>query len=321
MRRLYCILVCILVTAPCFAQQDAQFSQYLFNGLYINPAHAGYRQQWNVNAFYRNQWTGYPGAPQTFSLAADGSANDERVGLGVIAMEDKLGPGRYTSFYGNYAYRIPMDADGTRTLAIGIGAGFVQQHLDVSLLNPVTETDNLILNSRHNALLPDAKFGIFYNSDRFFAGASIDNLMTETFQKSTALKTYLPMKPHLYVHVGGLVALSESFLLKPSLLVKEDFAGPTSVDVGTFLLISKVLWIGAAYRTAVFNKSNIQDGLEKSAAVLGMAEFFIGNNIRIGYGYDATINATAAVGYTTHEISLGYFFGRPKAKMLSPRYF
>jgi type IX secretion system PorP/SprF family membrane protein len=321
MNRILLILLLSLSVFRVTAQQDAQFSQYMFNGLYINPAYAGYREQWNVNMFYRKQWTGFPGAPKTFSIAADGTANDNRMGLGIQVMNDKIGAQNNTSFYGSYAYRIPMDEDGNKTLALGFGAGFVQQRLEVGVLDPMQQGDPLLMNAKKTALMPDARMGIFYNSSRLYAGLSADNLTTNLFQKSDALQNYLPLKPHVYFTVGGMVPLSDVLQLKPSILIKEDLAGPTSVDLNAFILIDQKIWIGGSYRTAMFNKSNIDKSLTKSGAMVGMIEIFINDKLRLGYAYDQTLNGTAANNYTTHELSLSYFFVNPKARMLSPRYF
>jgi len=303
------------------AQQDVQFSQYMFNGLYINPAYAGYREQWNVNVFYRSQWAGFPGAPKTFSAAADGTVNDGRIGLGIQVVSDKLGAQNNTAMYGSYAYRIPIDQVGERTLAFGIGAGFVQQKLDIEALSPASQNDALLMNVKKTAFMPDARIGVFYNSERLYAGLSADNLITNSFQKSDGLKTYLPLKPHLYFTFGGLVPLSEDVLLKPSLLVKEDFAGPTSLDLGAFFLLSQKIWLGGSYRTAILHKNNIDKSVNKAGAVVGMVEVFVNSKLRVGYAYDQTVNGTGATSYTTHEVSLSYFFNSRKARMLSPRYF
>ncbi len=304
-----------------YSQQDVQFSQYMFNGLYINPAYAGYREQWNVNVFYRTQWAGFPGAPKTFSAAADGTVNNGRVGLGLQVVNDKLGAQNHTALYGSYAYRIPMDQSGEKTLAIGIGAGFMQQGLNLEALNPASQNDPFLMNAKNSSFMPDARVGIFYNSERIYAGLSADNLITNAFQKSDNLKAYLPLKPHLYFTFGGLVPLTEEVLLKPSLLLKEDFAGPTSLDLGAFFLLNQRLWLGGSYRTAIFDKSNIDNSVKKAGAVVGMMELFINDKLRIGYAYDQTINGTGANSFTTHEISLSYFFSSKKARMLSPRYF
>ncbi|CAL1518479.1 type IX secretion system membrane protein PorP/SprF [Chitinophaga sp. MM2321] len=314
------LLLFMLTHTLVYGQQDAQFSQYMFNGLYINPAYAGYREQWNVNMFYRNQWTGFPGAPKTFSVAADGVANNNRIGLGLQLMNDQLGAQNNTSLYGSYAYRIPMDRSGDKTLALGISGGFVQQRLNISALTG-SENDPLLMNAKRTAFMPDARAGIFYNSERIYSGLSVDNLMTNVFQKSDGLKTYALLKPHVYFTVGGLVPLTDAVLLKPSILIKEDFAGPTSLDLNAFFLLDKKLWIGGSYRTAVLNKRYIENSITKSAAIVGMVEYFINEKLRIGYAYDHTINGTGATNFTTHEVSLNYIFVTPRARMLSPRYF
>ncbi|RAJ08676.1 type IX secretion system PorP/SprF family membrane protein [Chitinophaga skermanii] len=322
MKKVFSILCFLILCGTVVsAQQDAQFSQYMFNGLYVNPAYAGYREEWNINAFYRNQWTNYPGAPKTFSVAVDGSANEGRVGLGLIVMNDQIGASNNTSAYATYSYRIPMNEEGTSRLSFGLSGGFIQQRMDINALETSSGIDPVILNGNRNSTIPDARFGIYYNTARFYTGISATNLLTHTFQENKALKEYLPMKPHLYFTIGGLLPLSESITLKPSMLIKEDRAGPTSIDLNAFFLVNEKIWLGGSYRTTVLHKSNINEGLKKPAAVAIMAEYFVNEKIRIGYAYDQTLNSTAASSYPTHEISLSYFFKRPKARMLSPRYF
>ena len=304
-----------------FAQHDAQFSQYMFNGLYINPAYAGYREYWKVNAFYRQQWAGFPGAPKTFSVAADGAVNNGRVGLGIQAGNDQLGAENNTSLFITYAYRIPLTVEGNKTFSIGISGGGMQQKLNVSALSPASQNDALLMSSKGTAFMPDARVGAFYNSDRFYAGISADNLIAGNFQHSTKLKTYVPVKPNMYFTAGGLIYVNEDVSFKPSILVKEDFAGPTSVDLNAFVLFHEKLWLGASYRTAVFNQRKIDNDITKTGAVVGMVEFFVNNKLRIGYAYDQTINGTGANSYTTHEVSLNYTIIPPKARMVSPRFF
>lgn len=114
------MLVLLLAAAalPSRAQQNVQFSQYIFNGLSVNPAYAGYKQDWYVNTIYRHQWAGFPGAPRTGGVSVDGltGANDGKVGVGAQMMFDKLGPQEALSLYLNYAYRIPLDDEDTRRL-------------------------------------------------------------------------------------------------------------------------------------------------------------------------------------------------------------
>lgn len=322
MKKFLFILLITLCGVKASAQQDAEFSQYMFNGLYVNPAYAGYNEEWNVHAFYRNQWSSFPGAPKTFSVAADGTANNERVGLGIQVMNDKLGASNNTSLYGTYAYRFPVNEEGDHRLSIGISAGFVQQHMDLSKLTPTsTALDPVLVNGRKDAMLPDARVGIYYNTEKWFAGLSANNLFTHAFQKSDALKEYLPLKPHLYFTVGGIFPVSEQLKLKPSMLVKEDMAGPTSIDINAMGLIQEKLWIGISYRSAYLKKSNLQDGLQKPSAMVFMADFIVSEKLRIGYAYDKTMNSTVANNAPTNEISLGYYFKHKDGRVISPKYF
>lgn len=325
MRSYSFIILLLVLAATANAQQDAQFSQYMFNGIYINPAYAGYREQFNLHAFYRNQWSGLNGAPQTFSVAADASANNERVGLALQLMNDRLGAEATTTAYLNYAYRIPVgDLNKNNRLAIGIGAGIVQYRLNGEKLDPDEAVDPTIMYQRKTILMPDARAGVYYNSDQFYAGLSVDNIIVHYLKPGKDPERLLPdKKMHMYLTAGGLIPLSENFLLKPSFLWKEDFAGPGSLDLNAFLLIAEKVWIGASYRTAlnVLKKEELEQSLRKPAAFVGLAEIYLAQKLRIGYAYDVPLNKLGDYNYGSHEISLGYFFTPRKARMLTPRYF
>lgn len=313
-------------TISVWGQQDAQFSQYIFNSIYINPAYAGYKEVWNANMFYRNQWVGFPGAPKTFSFAIDGIANQKRYGLAFQVINDDIGLQGNTSMYASYALRIPIEYEESgKTLALGIGAGLVQNRIRVEdfdpTSNPVGE-DPTLYNAVDTRITPDARIGIYYSTNSFFAGLSADNLITSAYDaKSDSQDPFANRKIHMYASVGGLIPLSETLQFKPTALIKEDFAGPTSLDVNAFLLLNEKLWVGCGYRTAIFNKDQIQNDLKKAGAIMGMLEVFVAQKFRIGYAYDYTINTTAMQSYPTHEFSLSYYFINPKAVMLSPRYF
>ncbi|WP_343704305.1 type IX secretion system membrane protein PorP/SprF [Chitinophaga sp.] len=318
-------ILLVALSQSAMAQQDAQFSQYMFNGIYINPAYAGYREQLNISAFYRNQWSGLDGAPQTVSLAVDATANNERVGLALQLMNDRIGAQSNTMAYLNYAYRIPVgNRENGSTLALGIGAGVAQYRLDGSKLDPNDGADPLLLNQRRSLLMPDARAGIYYSNNRFYAGLSVDNIIVHYLEPKKDNEQFFPdKKMHAYLTAGGLIPLSENFLLKPSFMWKEDFAGPGSLDLNAFLLIAEKIWVGASYRTAfnVFKKDHLDANLRRPAAFVALAEIYVAQKLRIGYGYDIPLNRLGDYNYASHEISLGYFFTPRKARMLTPRYF
>lgn len=306
------------------AQQDAQFSQYMFNGIYINPAYAGYKEQLNLHSFYRDQWVGVKGAPKTFSFALDAIANNGNVGLALQVMSDKLGAQNTLSAYANYAYRIRLNDSGSSRLAFGIGGGIVQQGIDGSKFNPIDQNDQDIPIGTENIIVPDARIGAFYSDNRYYAGLSADNLISQYAAEDQFRTKGIPKpKPHYYLTAGMLVPLTEGILLKPSFLLKDDRGGPTSLDLNSFVLFGERIWVGASYRTGIklYNKDYLQNDLTKQNALVGMVEFFATNQLRIGYAYDYNLNKTSNFNNGSHEISIGFYFKNKSTRMLNPRYF
>ncbi len=311
----------LLLSSPLWAQQDAQFSQYMFNGIYINPAYAGYREQLNVHAFYRNQWTGIDGAPKTFSMAIDAIANDGNVGLALQVSSDRLGAQKNTLIYANYAYRIPLNNDGSSRLAFGIGAGAVDLGIDGAMLNPNNpEMDQPT--GIQSTIVPDARAGVFYSNDRLYAGFSADNLISQYIDINRY--AFIPKpKPHYYLTAGALLPLSTDILLKPSFLLKDDRGGPTSLDLNAFLILGDKIWVGGSYRTGIklYDKSYLQKDLTNLNSAVAAIQLFPNQNMRIGYAYDFSIGPLQGYSSGTHEISIGYFFNRKNVRMFTPRYF
>ncbi|QJD98390.1 type IX secretion system membrane protein PorP/SprF [Mucilaginibacter robiniae] len=303
-------LIGLITGLAAFAQQDAQFSQYTFNGLYINPAYAGYKQDVYANAFYRSQWTGLEGAPQTFSLAVDGSVHDTKVGLGLLVAHDGIGAQSSLAVYGNYAYRLQIGDNENSRLAFGIGAGFVQNGLDGNKLTATQTGDNYIPTGYQSALLPDARLGVLYTNDRFFIGGSVDNLLARKLSmlKDKSILTPVPV-PHFYFTTGALFSINDDVKFKPSILLKDDLNGPTSLDINAFTLLGERIWIGATYRTAVslYNKPQLQNGLQKSNAVVGVVELFATDKLRVGYAFDYSLTPLSSYSYGSHELSIGIY--------------
>lgn len=306
------------------AQQDAQFSQYMFNGIYINPAYAGYKEQLNLHSFYRNQWTGVKGAPKTFSFAVDAIANDGNVGLALQVGSDSWGAQNTLSAYANYAYRIRLGQSESSRLAFGVGGGIIQHGIDGNKLNGIDENDPGIPIGTASILTPDARAGVFYSDDQFYAGFSFDNLISQFGSEQNFIQKRIPRpKPHYYLTAGVLIPLSQDILLKPSFLLKDDRGGPTSLDINSFVLLGERVWLGASYRTGVtlYNKDYLQRNLNKENSMVGMVEVFATDQLRIGYAYDFNLNKVGGYSNGSHEISVGFYFRKKGTRMLSPRYF
>lgn len=313
------------------AQQNLQFSQYVFNMLSVNPAYAGYKEDLFANAIYRKQWVNFPGGPQTGGVSVDGALNasrDNRVGLGMQVLYDKLGPQDATSIYGMYSYRIPLNEDGDKRLCIGVGAGVTQYAIDGTALQYNDDNDPSIPLGRASTWVPDARFGIYYYTSTFYVGASVMDLFSlytdaskyywKGYQYKTIRKTQ-----HLYVNAGMMFDLSDAVKFKPSILVKEDFKGPTNVDLTALFLLADRLWVGGSYRTGVklWSKPSLDSDLEQLDAASVLVQFNINNQFRIGYAYDLTISKMASFQSGSHEISIGFLFPGQKGRVTSPRYF
>ncbi|MBO9728301.1 MAG: type IX secretion system membrane protein PorP/SprF [Chitinophaga sp.] len=312
------------------AQQNIQFSQYVFNGLSVNPAYAGYKEDLYVNTVYRHQWAGFPGAPRTGGVSIDGvtPASDNKVGLGLQMLFDQLGPQQGLSLYGSYAYRIPLDDEGTRRLCFGLGGGVTQYSIDGNSLQYIDNEDAALPLGKKSVWVPDARFGIYYYTSRFYAGASVMDLFSlysDATRYNWKGNNYATIRKtqHLYITTGAMFPLSENLQLKPSILIKEDFKGPTNVDINAFLLIGEKLWAGASYRTGVgiWRKTNLQKDLSEVDAASVMVEFYATEKLRIGYSYDLTINKMAGYQGGSHEISLGFLIPSKHFTVRSPRYF
>jgi type IX secretion system PorP/SprF family membrane protein len=290
------------------AQQNAQFSQYIFNGLYINPASAGAKEDFYVHSFYRSQWTGVTGAPQSFSVAADGTVSDEKVGLGILLAKDKIGAQSTLAAYGNYSYRLQLGQRGDQHLAFGLGAGLVQSGLDGNKLNSTDQGDNIIPIGNQSTILPDARAGILFTTESFFAGFSADNLIAKYINRDKSLIVPVP-QPHFYLTAGTLLFFNDDIKIKPSFLLKNAAGAATTLDLNTFLVLGDKIWVGGTYRSNLNILSNSYNGsgFQKASALVAQVEFFATNKLRIGYAFDYSMSAFSGFGNGSHELSLGIY--------------
>jgi type IX secretion system PorP/SprF family membrane protein len=238
-----------------------------------------------------------------------------------LVSSDKLGAQTNLSAYVNYAYRLQLNEEGDSRLALGLGLGFVNPGINGALLSP-DDPELYQPAGTQSRILPDGRLGVFYSDNTFFAGLSADNLISHYINVKN--NTYLAQpKPHYYLTSGVLIPLSEDIMVKPSIMLKDDRAGPTSLDLNAFLLFGEKLWIGGSYRTGVklYSKSYLQSDLTQLNSAVAAVEFFPSENIRIGYAYDFSIGPLQGYSGGTHEISIGFYIKKKNSRMLSPRYF
>lgn len=296
--------------SPLFGQQDTQYGQYIYNGLHINPAYAGYREAIYGQVFYRAQWAGIIGAPQSLSLAFDAPITEKNLGIGAIITKDKIGAQNTLNAYGNLAYRLRLNHNVFNVLAFGIGVGVMQTGLNGNLLNPEEVGDSKIPLGFESRIIPSLRVGAQLSTETFFMGFSANNLFAKRLTNNNDFFTSLNTQQHLYFTAATLVVIQRDINLKPSILVKDDLHGPTSLDINAFLIFKDLFSVGAVYRTSLnlFPRPALEDNLTKKSAVGIISDLLIQQRFRIGYGFDYSLNKLGNYGYGSHEISLGYYF-------------
>lgn len=315
MKRLTTLYLLLICSAAASGQQNAHFSQYIFNGIHINPAYAGYKQQLYLQHFYSAQWAGVNGAPKSLSVAVDGSFRDNKVGLGLLITHDEIGAQSQSAGYVNYAYRLKTSKNDRSALAFGLGAGLVRSVMDGNRLQPVEQGDQYIPATGQSAFAPDVRAGIYFSDERFFAGISAEHLLPAMLQRMKAGPALIPLpRPHFYLTAGTIVSVSPDLKFKPTFLMKDDHAGPTSVDVNGFLLLKESVWLGGLYRRGVriYEKKNLDRDLSQASSVGIIMELFATTDLRFGYAFEYSTNKLRNQSAGSHEVSLGITFGPKK---------
>lgn len=323
----------MLVAVKGFAQQNIQFTQYIFNSLSVNPAYAGYKEEWFAQMGLRSQWSGWTGAPKTGTVSLDGVLDPEhrRHGVGLQITGDQLGAQGATSIYANYALRLQLDRADEHRLSLGVAGGVTQYSLDGNKLEYVDGGDGVLPPGKISTWRPDIRLGVYYNNTRWYAGVAVQDLFAGTnsdsdFQFNQNSLESLYRRPHGYLIAGALFELDPGLLLRPSVLIKEDFKGPTSLDVNAMFIFNDKFWIGGGYRTRarIFDReySDVSvNKLSSTNALSGIAQFYVSPKLRIGYSYDHMLNRMSGLQNGTHEVTLGVTFGQLRRQILSPRYF
>ncbi|QJB32568.1 type IX secretion system membrane protein PorP/SprF [Chitinophaga oryzae] len=301
------LLVSLLSGNSLFAQQDAMFTQYMFNPLAINPAYAGSRNVISLTALHRNQWAGLQGAPKTTAFSADIPTWNNKLGLGILAFNDEIGVTKSTGFYGIYTYRIRFSDEGT--LAIGLQFGATNYKAALSTV-ALRDAGDMVYSENINSLLPSFGAGIYYNTDKYYVGLSAPNLV-RSFLRKDKFQYYSEVAArkfaHMFLMAGCVFDVNTDIKLKPSFLVKYVKGTPVQADINAQLWLKDVVSVGGSVRS------------DKSGAML--LEVQCSPQIRIGYSYDISNKALAAYNRGSHEIMLRYEFGFAKDKNISTRYF
>lgn len=299
------VLVFMFFTVVCSAQQDAQFTQYMYNTIEINPAYAGSRGVLSVFGLYRTQWVGLDGAPKTGTFSINTPLNNNKLGLGLSLVNDKIGPTTENTLSADFSYTVPTSENFK--LSFGIKGTANMFNLDASKLS-YEDQDDPQFQDLKNKFSPNIGAGIYYHSDRAYIGLSVPNFI-ETNRYDDNDTAIFKEKINYYLIAGYVFNLDrlEYVKFKPALMTKMVEGAPLQVDVsGNFMFNDKFV-LGLAYRW--------------SASVSAMAGFQITDGLYLGYGYDHETTQLRKYNSGSHEIFLRFEFFNNYNKMISPRFF
>lgn len=293
----------LLYSLNTWGQQQATFSQYMFNGLAINPAYAGSHNVMSATASMRYQSLGLEGAPNTQTFSAHSPLLNDKVGIGVLFVRDKIGVIEQMSLNGSYAYRIGLGEKFK--LAFGLQAGITTYDANYSELVILNQNDPAFQEDIDETR-PNFGGGIYLNSENFYFGVSAPHLVNNVFDRGPDLTTIVQENP-IMINTGYVITLSRMFTLMPNTLVKFVDGRPVEFDFNSTVSVDDVLWVGASVKA--FN------------AVTLLTQLQITTQFRLGYSYSITSNSLRTVDLGSHEIMLNYQFKYPKDGLITPRHF
>lgn len=284
------------------AQQDPQYTQYMYNTMSVNSAYAGTRGYTSIIGLHRSQWVGLDGAPRTQTLAIDTPVSD-RVGLGLSVVNDELGPSE--EFYGdlNFSYTIPVNE--SYKLSFGLKGGFRLFSLDFTKGIQQQEGDATFVDSFNNKFLPTIGAGLYLFSDNKYIGISAPNFLKSEHYDSER-RDLAEERLHLFIIGGWVFDLTDNTKFKPAFLVKHVDGSPLSIDLSANFLLNERFRLGVAYRW--------------DDSVSGLLGFQISKNLLIAYAYDYTTTGLSNYNSGSHELTLRFDIFKDKV-LKSPRFF
>lgn len=293
-----------------FAQQQPMFTQYMYNGLLINPAYAGNKLALEASLTHRRQFEGFEGAPKTQVLTVQAPVAVKNFGLGLKLMNETLGPAIQTNGIGIcYAYQLKF---AKSRLAMGLELSLVNQLIDFPSLRRIDNTDPNIPNRKESIWVPDAGLGVYYDAERYFAGFSTFNLLNNKYEYDAVASNSLSgnLFRHYYLYGGYNFVLSKNVKFTPALLGKFVNASPAQFDFNTNFIFYEELAIGAGYRS--------------DNTAVGMIRINFSKKLSFTYSYDFGTSAFGTYHKGNHEFMLSFRTPLPPPpgrRIIHPRYY
>jgi type IX secretion system PorP/SprF family membrane protein len=308
MKKLILFFAMSLVAFTMNAQQDPQFSHYMYNTISVNPAYAGSRGVLNITGLHRSQWIGLEGAPTSQTLTLNTPLRNRKMGVGLSVVNDKIGPLNQTFIYGDYSYTVKLTEKVK--LAFGLKAGINWFQPKISSLNTIQNNDPSFVGSTMESVIkPNIGAGIYLHRENWYLGASSPRLVQNKFNLGGSGNdtTSVLEERHMFFIAGYLWTVNPQLKLKPTAQLKMVQDAPLSID--------------ATLEALIRNKFSIGAGLRVGDSFYGMLGYQFTDQFRVGFAYDYTTTRLQNVNNGTVEFMLSYDFYFNNDKLKSPRYF
>jgi len=305
MRTKFLFFALMLTGFAAFAQQDSQYTQYMYNTININPAYAGSRGAMSIFGLHRTQWVGLDGAPVTNTASINTPINNSNLGVGLSFVNDRIGPTNENTISADLSYTI--NTSETYKLSFGIKGTANLFNLDINKLTLAPgQSADPSLNNLDNQFTPNIGAGVYFHSDQTYVGLSVPNFFETTRYDDNSIAVNQE-RMNFYLIAGHVFDLSYNLKFKPAMLAKVTEGAPMQLDVSAnFLLMDKFV-LGAAWRW--------------DAAVSAMAGFQVNDGLYVGYGYDMETTRLNNFNSGSHEIFLRFELFTRQNKIVSPRFF
>lgn len=273
-----------------YAQQRPVYSQYMFNGLALNPAYAGSQKQFTATAVYRDQWVNFDGAPTTKTFSAHSGFAKKKIGLGFMVASEEIGVHKDLSLYAYYSYKIVMRKG---VLSMGLQAGFNNLQSDFGKLT-LEDPSDIFLSTNLQKFNPNFGTGLFYSTDRAYIGLSVPYIVNNKVV-NTKVDDYESLARearYYFLTAGKVFDLSHRLKVKPSALLRAQEGAPLGIDLNANLIIDDIVNLGGSYRSG--------------DSMIFLFELKLNENFRFGYAYDYVTSDLGAYTNGSHEIMLNY---------------
>ena len=303
MRKISLFVILSLIALETIAQQDPQYTQYMYNMNVINPAYAGSNDATSIGLLYRDQWQGLEGAPKTATVNIHFPAG-KNVGLGFSAISDEIGPVSETNLYVDFSYTLNLSRENR--LAFGIKAGGTFHDIGLSTLLLIDENDPFFT-SDLNENTPNVGVGIyFYKPNKYYLSVSVPNILESVHLDSNDFNIGSEAR-HIFAAAGYVFDINDDFKFKPHAFLKYAEISPVSVDINANLFMYDLVEFGIGYRT--------------DDSITAMINFLVSPSIRIGYAYDSIQSELNFLTKASHEIFINFDINFRTKVSRSPRYF